>query len=76
MGSIEFIHKQLLRFRNEGYSVLLISSELSEIMSLSDRVAVMYKGKIIGEVDPKTISTSEIGLLMAGATSQRNEVPV
>ncbi len=76
VGSIEFIHKQLLRFRNEGYSVLLISSELSEIMSLSDRVAVMYKGKIIGEVDPKTISTSEIGLLMAGATSQRNEVPV
>lgn len=75
VGSIEFIHKQLLRFRNEGYSVLLISSELSEIMSLSDRVAVMYKGKIIGEVDPKTISTSEIGLLMAGAVSQRKEVP-
>lgn len=74
VGSIEFIHKQLLRFRNEGHSVLLISSELSEIMSLSDRVAVMYKGKIIGEVDPKRISTTEIGLLMAGSTSQRKEV--
>ena len=77
VGSIEFIHKQLLQFRNDGYSVLLISSELSEIMSLSDRVAVMYKGKIIGEVDPKQITTAEIGLLMAGAkapAAPRNEV--
>lgn len=46
--------------------MLLISSELSEIMSLSDRVGVMYKGDIIGEVDPKTTTTAEIGLLMAG----------
>lgn len=78
VGSIEFIHKQLLQFRNAGNAVLLISSELSEIMSLSDRVAVMYKGKIIGEVDPKTTSTAEIGLLMAGAVSpasQSKEVP-
>ena len=78
VGSIEFIHKQLLKFRNEGNAVLLISSELTEIMSLSDRVAVMYKGKIIGEVDPKTISTAEIGLLMAGAVQSpaaKEEVP-
>ena len=75
VGSIEFIHKQLLRFRNEGNAVLLISSELTEIMSLSDRVAVMYKGKIIGEADPKKISTAEIGLLMAGAAAERKEVP-
>ena len=67
IGSIEFIHKRLLDFRDKGGSVLLISSELSEIMSLSDRVNVMYKGEIIGEIDPKTTSNEEIGLLMAGA---------
>ena len=67
IGSIEFIHRQLLALRNSGKAVLLISSELSEIMSLSDRVAVMYKGSIIGEVDPRVTTSEEIGLLMAGA---------
>ena len=66
VGSIEYIHQCLLDFRNAGYSVLLISSELTEIMSLSDRVGVMYKGEIIGEVDPKITSVADIGLLMAG----------
>ena len=66
IGSIEFIHTQLLKFRNEGNSVLLISSELSEIMSLSDRIAVMYKGEIIGVVSPDE-PVEKIGLLMAGA---------
>lgn len=66
IGSIEFIHQKLIDFRNTGNSVLLVSSELSEIMSLSDRVLVMYKGEIIGEVDPKEVSIQKIGLLMAG----------
>ncbi len=66
VGSIEFIHQQLLNYRDEGHAVLLISSELSEIMSLSDRVIVMYKGSICGEVYPKTTSSEEVGLLMAG----------
>jgi ABC-type uncharacterized transport system ATPase subunit len=66
IGSIEFIHKQILKFRDEGNTVILVSSELSEIMSLSDRVIVMYKGKISGEVCPKEVSTAAIGLLMAG----------
>lgn len=66
VGSIEFIHEQLLTYRDEGHAVLLISSELSEIMSLSDRVLVMYKGSICGEVNPKTASLEEVGLLMAG----------
>ncbi|MDR1618850.1 MAG: ABC transporter ATP-binding protein [Treponema sp.] len=66
VGSIEFIHRQLLDYRNAGNMVLLVSSELSEIMSLSDRIVVMYKGQIIGEADPKTTSTPAIGLLMAG----------
>lgn len=71
VGSIEYIHKRLIDFRNQGYCVLLISSELSEIMSLSDRVGVMYKGSIIGEVNPKEVTTAEIGLLMAGKVSER-----
>lgn len=66
IGAIEFIHRQILDFRNQGGAVLLISSELSEILSLSDRIGVMYKGKIIGEVDPKETNETEIGLLMAG----------
>ena len=74
VGSIEYIHKSLLDFRNAGYSVLLVSSELSEIMSLSDRVGVMYKGSIIGEVDPKTTSTADIGLLMAGTIPEGMKV--
>jgi simple sugar transport system ATP-binding protein len=66
VGSIEFIHTQLLKFRDAGNAVLLISSELSEIMSLSDRVLVMYKGAIIGEIDPQHTTPEEVGLLMAG----------
>ena len=74
VGSIEFIHSQLLAFRNAGNSVLLISSELSEVMSLSDRVVVMYKGEIIGEVDPRQTTAEEVGLLMAGAKPAATEV--
>lgn len=70
IGAIEFIHQQILDFRNRGGAVLLISSELSEVMSLADRVGVMYKGKIIGEVDPRVTTETEIGLLMAGAKPQ------
>ncbi len=73
IGSIEFIHGQLLAFRNAGNSVLLISSELSEVLSLSDRVAVMYKGEIVGEVDPKQTTAEEVGLLMAGARPKEKE---
>ena len=72
IGSIEFIHTQLLKFRNEGNSVLLISSELSEIMSLSDRIAVMYKGEIIGEASPD-VPVEKIGLLMAGAKPEEGK---
>ncbi|QEY33678.1 ABC transporter ATP-binding protein [Caproiciproducens galactitolivorans] len=71
IGSIEFIHKQILDFRNKGNAVLLISSELSEVMSLSDRIIVMYKGRIIGELSPKEVSRSEIGLLMAGIQNNK-----
>lgn len=66
IGSISFIHKQLLKFRDTGKGTLLISSELTEILSLSDRVLVMFKGKIVGEVNPKETNTTRIGLMMAG----------
>lgn len=74
IGSIEFIHKEILKFRDQGNTVILVSSELSEIMSLSDRVIVMYKGQITGEISPKEVSTVDIGLLMAGIKKEyKNE---
>lgn len=66
IGSIEFIHDRILKLRKSNKAILLISSELSEIMNLSDRIAVMYKGKIIGIVNAKDTTASELGLLMAG----------
>lgn len=69
VGSIEFIHQELLTFREAGKAIVLISAELSEILSLSDRVLVMYEGEIVGELDPEAPETTEerIGLYMAGA---------
>jgi simple sugar transport system ATP-binding protein len=67
VGSIEFIHSNLVAQRDAGVAVLLVSSELDEIMSLSDRIAVIYKGQIVAVVDAATASREELGLLMAGA---------
>ena len=66
VGSIEFIHRRLIDQRDEGAAVLLVSAELDEIMALSDRIAVMFKGQIIETVDPRAVTREEIGLLMAG----------
>lgn len=71
IGSIEFIHKQLISLRNDNKAVLVVSSELSEIMNLSDRIIVMYKGSIIGEVNAKETTKEELGYLMAGITDKR-----
>jgi general nucleoside transport system ATP-binding protein len=66
VGSIEFIHNQIVAKRDEGVAVLVVSSELDEIMALSDRIVVMYKGEVIGIV-PRAEATREgLGLLMAG----------
>jgi len=73
VGSIEYIHKEILKMQQEGKAILLISSELSEIMSLSDRIIVMYKGEIYGEVHAKGASKEEIGLLMAGIKKEEKE---
>jgi simple sugar transport system ATP-binding protein len=66
VGSIEFIHKQIVRQRDEGTAVLLVSTELDEIFALSDRIAVMCGGRIIDIVDAKDATREEIGLMMAG----------
>ena len=68
IGAIEFIHKQIVALRDAGKAVLLVSVELDEIMSLSDRILVMFDGKIMGERDPKTTNERDLGLLMAGMT--------
>jgi general nucleoside transport system ATP-binding protein len=70
VGSIEFIHKRLIQARDKGVAVLLVSAELDEIMSLSDRIAVMYKGKIIATLDAAKANREQLGLLMAGIDSE------
>ena len=72
VGSIEYIHKRLINSRDEGDGVLIVSSELDEIMGLSDRILVMFKGKIVGEFDNSggKADRNAIGLAMAGASSE------
>lgn len=70
VGAIEFIHSEIVRKRDEGAAVLLVSLELDEVMNLSDRILVMYEGEIVGELDPKKTNVQELGLYMAGAKKQ------
>ena len=70
VGAIEFIHKRIIEMRDAGKAILLVSVELDEIRSLSDRVLVMFAGRIVGERTPET-SEGEIGLLMAGVEDER-----
>jgi general nucleoside transport system ATP-binding protein len=71
VGSIEFIHRQIVNARDQGTAVLLISAELDEILSLSDRIAVMYKGRILETLDAKQATREQIGLLMAGISREK-----
>ncbi len=66
VGSIEYIHKEIIIMRDRGVAVLLISAELDEILSLSDRIAVMYRGEIVATVDRKDATREQLGLWMAG----------
>lgn len=70
VGSIEFVHRSLTDARNGGAAVLLVSAELDEILALSDRIAVMYNGAIIGPVDRSEVDRERLGRLMAGGTEQ------
>lgn len=74
VGAIEYIHSQIVRDRDAGAGVLLVSLELDEVMNLSDRILVMYEGEIVGELDPKKTTVQELGLYMAGA--KRDNVKV
>ncbi len=67
VGAIEFIHSQLIAERDNGKAVLLVSLELEEVMNVSDRILVMYEGEIVGDLDPKQVTSEELGLYMAGA---------
>ena len=67
VGAIENVHAQIVAQRDAGKAVLLVSLELDEVMSLSDRILVMYEGEIVGQLDPKTTTVQELGLYMAGA---------
>ncbi|MCW5967898.1 MAG: ABC transporter ATP-binding protein [Blastocatellales bacterium] len=66
IGAIEFIHRKLIELRDGGAAILLISAELEEVLSLADRVLVMYQGRVVGEVDPSSRDAERIGLLMTG----------
>ena len=73
VGAIEYIHGQLVAERDRGKAVLLVSLELDEVMSLADRILVMYEGELVGELDPKKTNVQELGLYMAGAKRANKE---
>jgi simple sugar transport system ATP-binding protein len=72
VGSIEFIHRQVVAKRDQGAAILLVSAELDEVLELSDRIAVMYRGEIVAIVDGPTAEREEVGLLMAAG---RRSIP-
>ncbi|MBS1301333.1 ABC transporter ATP-binding protein [Loktanella sp. SALINAS62] len=76
IGAIEFIHEQIIALRDQGKAILLVSVELEEILALSDRIAVMFDGHIMGERDPASTNEKELGLLMAGMTGNPDTVSV
>jgi len=67
IGAIEFVHGQLVEYRNQGGAVLMVSAELSEILALSTRILVMFEGSIVASLDPRRVAEPEIGLYMTGA---------
>ena len=71
VGSIEYIHKEIVSMRDLGVAVLLISAELDEIMALSDRIAVMYRGEIVTTVEAKSVTKEQLGLWMAGVSPEK-----
>jgi general nucleoside transport system ATP-binding protein len=68
VGSMEFVHRRIVAERDRGTAVVLISTELDEVLGLADRIAVMYRGRIVGEVAAGA-TAQQIGLLMAGSTA-------
>ncbi len=73
VGAIEYIHRQIVAQRDAGKAVLLVSLELDEVMTVADRILVMYEGEIVGELDPKIATVEELGLYMAGAKKEEKQ---
>ena len=73
VGAIEYVHSQLVQERDKGKAILLVSLELDEVLSLSDRILVMYEGEIVAELDPKKTNAQELGLYMSGAKRMSKE---
>jgi simple sugar transport system ATP-binding protein len=69
VGSIEYIHERFAKARDEGDGILIVSTELDEVLSLSDRILVMYRGRIVAEFDGATATVKDVGLAMAGVVS-------
>lgn len=69
IGAIEFIHRKLIELRDSGVAILLVSAELEEVLSLADRILVMYRGGIVGEVEGSSADASHLGLMMTGAST-------
>nr|WP_300747650.1 hypothetical protein [uncultured Brachyspira sp.] len=67
VGAIEYIHKELIRQRDIGKAVLLVSLELDEVMNLSDRILVIYEGEIVADLINKDLTINELGLYMSGS---------
>ena len=74
VGSIQFIHEQIVAKRDEGTAVLLVSAELDEILSLADRIAVLYRGRIVDLMDRAVATRERLGLAMAGSSAHEQEV--
>jgi ABC-type uncharacterized transport system ATPase subunit len=75
IGSIEFVHQRIVDARDKGAAVLLVSAELEEVMSLSDRIAVVYEGEIVGTIDAAQATEEGLGLWMAGITEEKEGAP-
>jgi general nucleoside transport system ATP-binding protein len=75
VGSIEFIHNQIVAARDRGTAILLVSAELDEIMSLSDRIVVMYRGQIMADMPAQGATREMLGLLMAGVKDEKSQLP-
>jgi simple sugar transport system ATP-binding protein len=75
VGSIEFIHSQIMEKRDSGTAIMLVSPELDEIMQLADRIGVMYRGKLVAVVPGNKATKEYIGLLMAGVDPDKLEAP-
>jgi simple sugar transport system ATP-binding protein len=73
VGSVQYIHERIVKQRDEGLAVLIVSSELDEVLALADRIAVMYRGRLAGPFEASTLTRERLGLLMAGAEQDADD---